>query len=166
VSAPAAPSLRRRIAELRALVDEVAAPGWERSPVWWALLGGDALAEPHGRPGAYLVSDAGPDADTFIAVPGPAPDDAAGRIGWAISSAHAAVRALLARDGSLPAQPLTGDRSILKPSSPATDAPAIAGALCWGKMIAFAGQTRLQAGQPLRQLSGCSTRMFSAPSTP
>jgi hypothetical protein len=100
-------TLRQRIGELRALVDEVAAPGWQRSPVWWALLGGVALAEPHGRPGAYLVSDAGPTADTFIGVPGPAPDDAAGRIGWAIASAHAAVRALLARDGSLPEQPLT-----------------------------------------------------------
>lgn len=101
-------TLRTRLAELRALVDEVAAPGWERSPVWWALLGGVALAEPHGRPGApYLVSDAEPNADTFMGVPGPAPDDAAGRIGWAITSAHAAVRALIARDGSLPEQPLT-----------------------------------------------------------
>lgn len=100
-------TLRARIDELRALVDEVAPPGWTASPVWWALVGGVALAEPHGRPGDYLISDAEPRADTYMGVPGPAPDDAAGRIGWAIASAHAAVRAVLARDGSLPSQPLT-----------------------------------------------------------
>jgi hypothetical protein len=43
---------------------------------------------------------------------------------------------------------------------------AMVGVLCWGKMIAFSGQTRLHAGQPLRQLSGCSTRIVSALSTP
>ena len=101
------PGLRARIRELTELVDEVAPPGWTSSPVWWGLVGAVALVEPYGRPGAYLVSDAEPRADTFMGVPGPAPDDAAGRIGWAIAAAHAAVRAVLARDGSLPEQPLT-----------------------------------------------------------
>ncbi len=99
--------LGARVRELTALVDEVAPPGWTASPVWWALVGAVALTEPYGRPGAYVVSDAEPRADTFMGVPGPAPDDAAGRIGWAIAAAHAAVRAVLARDGTLPDQPLT-----------------------------------------------------------
>src|SRR6185295_6758782 len=51
-------------------------------------------------------SNAEPRADTFIGVPGPAPDDAAGRIGWAIAGAHALVRSVIARDGTLPEQPL------------------------------------------------------------
>ena len=99
--------IQARLAGLVELVDEVAQPGWKSSPVWWALLGAVAVAEPYARPGAYLVSDAEPSADTFIGVPGPAPDDAAGRIGWAIAHAHAAVRAVLERDGTLPGQPLT-----------------------------------------------------------
>jgi hypothetical protein len=101
------PRLRDRVRELRALVDEVAPPGWTTSPVWWALIGAVAAVEPFGRPGAYVVSNAEPRADTFMGVPGPGPDDAAGRIGWAIAAAHAAVRAVLARDGTLPDQPLT-----------------------------------------------------------
>ncbi|MCL4224644.1 MAG: hypothetical protein KJZ91_09310 [Myxococcales bacterium] len=102
-----APALSARVASLRALIDEIAAPGWTRRPLWWALLGGVAVAEPFGRPGAYVVSDAEPRADTCMAVPGAAAVDAAGRVGWAIAAAHAAVRAVLARDGSLPDQPLT-----------------------------------------------------------
>ena len=98
---------RERVRELAGLVDEVAPPGWKRSPVWWALVGTVAAAEPYGRRSAYVVSNAEPRADTFMGVPGPAPDDAAGRVGWAIAAAHAAVRAVLARDGTLPDQPLT-----------------------------------------------------------
>ena len=45
-------------------------------------------------------------------------------------------------------------------------APAIAGVLYSGKMIACSGQTRLHAGQPFLQLSCDSTRMRSSLSTP
>ena len=62
--------------------------------------------------------------------------------------------------------PNSSDRSIFKPPAFSTSLPAIPGVLCCGKMIAFPGQTRLHAGHPLRQLSGCSTRIVSARSTP
>ncbi len=95
-------------AELGHLIDEVAPAGWRRRPPWWALYGAVSLAERLGRGApAYLSSDAEPRADTMMGVPGPAaPDDAAGRIGWAIAAAHAVVRAVIARDGTLPDQPL------------------------------------------------------------
>ena len=57
------------------------------------------------------------------------------------------------------------ERSIFR-LLPSSTEPAIAGVLCCGKMIAFSGQTRLQAGHPFRQLSGCSTRMESIRSIP
>lgn len=95
--------------ELGALIDEIAPAGWRRSPAWWALYAAVTMAERLGRRRtAYLASDAEPRADTLMGVPGPAAaDDAAGRIGWAIAAAHALVRAVIARDGTLPEQPLT-----------------------------------------------------------
>ena len=56
--------------------------------------------------------------------------------------------------------PNSSDRSIFM-LPPTSALPAMVGVLCCGKMIAFSGQTRLQAGQPCRQLSGCSTRIVS-----
>lgn len=58
------------------------------------------------------------------------------------------------------------DRSIFNPPAAPSGLPAMAAVLCCGKMMAFSGQTRLHAGHPLRQLSGCSTRIVSAPPTP
>jgi hypothetical protein len=56
--------------ELAALVDEFAPDGWRGDPAWWALLAAAAIAEPWGRGAApYLVSDAEPGADTFMAAP-------------------------------------------------------------------------------------------------
>ena len=52
------------------------------------------------------------------------------------------------------------------PLTAPTGAPAIAGVLYSGNMIACSGQTRLQAGQPFLQLSWLSTTIRSAPSTP
>ena len=58
----------------------------------------------------------------------------------------------------LTSPPKSRERSILSPLMAPTGAPAMAAALYSGNMIACSGQTRLHAGQPLRQLSGCSTR--------
>lgn len=62
--------------------------------------------------------------------------------------------------------PNSFDKSILRPLTAPTGAPAIAGVLYSGNMIACSGQTRLQAGQPFLQLSWLSTTIRSAPSTP
>jgi len=70
-------------------------------PRWWLLAGGAAL--PWARAGAYVISDAEPASDTFIAHPSPAPTDP---IGDAIARAHAARAAIRAFDGELPDQPL------------------------------------------------------------
>ena len=82
--------------ELREVADLAAI-----DPRWWLLAGGAAL--PWGRAGAYVISDAEPASDTFIAHPAPAPSDP---IGDAIARAHGARAAILALDGELPDQPL------------------------------------------------------------
>jgi hypothetical protein len=111
--ASAEPGIFTRLAELRALLDEVAAVDW-RNPLWWALTASAAAAL--GRPpqAGYLASDAEPRADTFMGWPVPAPGTAADAIADAIVRAHAAARALADLDGELPDQPLavtlaTGD---------------------------------------------------------
>lgn len=100
-----------RVRALHDLVDELAPPGWRRDPAWWGLLGAVAVLEPRGRRAgpAYLVSNAEPSHDTFMAaeVPGPGAADAAPAwIAWAVTAAHAAVCAIDALDGTLPGQPL------------------------------------------------------------
>jgi len=82
--------------ELREVADLAAI-----DPRWWLLAGGAAL--PWARAGAYVISDAEPASDTFIAHPAPAPRDP---IGDAIARAHAARAAIRALDGELPDQPL------------------------------------------------------------
>lgn len=98
----------RRAAELRALVDEVAPTRWRHDPAWWGIIGAAALLEPRGRRAgaAYLVSNAEPSHDTFMALARPGPSTRAAWIAWAVSMAHAAVRAIAALDGTLPGQPL------------------------------------------------------------
>ncbi|HTJ42451.1 MAG TPA: hypothetical protein VL463_10180 [Kofleriaceae bacterium] len=96
----------RRGAELARLLGEVADVDW-RNPLWWALVGSAAAAEPLGASAdAYLSSDAEPSADTFMAFPSPPARDAAAAIADAIALARAAVVALRAIDGELPEQPL------------------------------------------------------------
>ncbi len=68
--------------------------------------------------------------------------------------------------GSASAAPNSLDRSILKSPAPSPSAPAMAGVLWPGNTIAFAGQTRLHAGQPFLQLSCCSTSTSPPSSTP
>ena len=82
--------------ELREVADLAAI-----DPRWWLLACGAAL--PWARAGAYVISDAEPASDTFIAHPAAPPTDP---IGDAISRAHAARAAILALDGELPDQPL------------------------------------------------------------
>ncbi|HEY6033735.1 MAG TPA: hypothetical protein VIV58_05730, partial [Kofleriaceae bacterium] len=91
--------------ELREVADLAAI-----DPRWWLLAGGAAL--PWARAGAYVISDAEPASDTFIAHPAPAPRDP---IGDAIARAHAARAAIRALDGELPDQPLavTLRRSVI-----------------------------------------------------
>jgi hypothetical protein len=101
--------LFRRGAELARLLDEVADVDW-RNPLWWALVGSAAAAEPRGAGVAdYLASDGEPSADTFMAFPAAAPAAAPGlasAIAEAVVAAHAAAAALGALDGELPEQPL------------------------------------------------------------
>src|SRR6476646_370861 len=96
----------RRGAELARLLDEVADVDW-RNPLWWALVGSAAAAEPlAGAASVYLASDGEPSADTFMAFPHPRTDRAAGAIAEAIALAHAAAAAIARLDGELPEQPL------------------------------------------------------------
>src|SRR5262245_40546140 len=101
--------LFRRGAELARLLDEVADVDW-RNPLWWALVGSAAAAEPRGASAdVYLASDGEPSADTFMAFPTPgaggdARGGAAAAIAEAIVAAHAAAHALVALDGELPEQ--------------------------------------------------------------
>lgn len=97
-----------RARSLAAQVDAFAPPGWRRDPAWWFMIGATAALEPRGRrhAGAYLASDAGPAADTFMGLAGPGPRSAAAWIAWAIAAAHAAVDAIARLDGTLPEQPL------------------------------------------------------------
>jgi hypothetical protein len=97
-----------RIAELRALVDEVAPVSWS-DPRWWALVSTIAAAETRRGEGAYLLSDAGPATDTFMAWPAPRPVDP---IAEAIALARAARAAVAALDGTLVDQPLAGTIAI------------------------------------------------------
>jgi hypothetical protein len=99
----------KRLRELRALVDEVAAVDW-RDPAWWAVIGGAAFVETVlGRRGGdvpYLLSDAEPNTDTFIGWAAPAPRTLAAAIADAVADAAAAADALDELDGTLPGQPL------------------------------------------------------------
>jgi hypothetical protein len=97
-----------RIGELRALVDEVAPASWA-DPRWWALVSTIAAAETRRADGAYLLSDAGPATDTFMAWPAPRPRDP---IGEAIALARAARTAIAELDGALIDQPLAGTIAI------------------------------------------------------
>lgn len=97
-----------RARELAALVDEFAPPAWRRDPAWWALLAAAAVAEPRGRrgPAPYLISDARPDADTYMAAIVAPLRDPSAWVAWAVAAAHAAVDAVARLDGTLPDQPL------------------------------------------------------------
>jgi hypothetical protein len=104
------PSYLGRVAELRHLVDEVGAVSWS-DPRWWALVSAIAATEARDSSAAYLLSDADPDADTFMAWPAPRPP--AGRaIAEAIGLARAARAAIRELDGELPGQPLAGTVSV------------------------------------------------------
>jgi len=101
--APAA-SYLRRIGGLRDLVDEVAPASWS-DPRWWALVSAVAAVETRTGPAAYLLSDAGPATDTFMAWHAPAPADP---VREAIALARAARAAIADLDGALVDQPLAG----------------------------------------------------------
>ncbi|MEO9184847.1 MAG: hypothetical protein ABI467_15230 [Kofleriaceae bacterium] len=100
-------------------------------PRWWLLAGGAAL--PWARAGAYVISDAEPASDTFIAYPAVVPADP---IADAIARAHAARAALRDLDGQLPEQPLAvtirrlAIGAFVEPSPLELAAFAI-GARCW-----------------------------------
>jgi hypothetical protein len=98
---------RDRVAALRALIDEVAPVAWS-DPRWWVLVATAAAAETRRAPPAYLLSDAGADADTLMAWPAPAPRGPAAAIAEAIALARAASSAVGELDGTLEDQPLAG----------------------------------------------------------
>jgi hypothetical protein len=112
--------------ELREVADLAAI-----DPRWWLLAGGAAL--PWARAGAYVISDAEPASDTFIALPARPPADP---IGDAIARAHAARDAIRLLDGQLPDQPLAvtlrrlAIGAFVEPSSLEHAAFAI-GDRCW-----------------------------------
>lgn len=81
--------------ELSALADVPAS--------WWLVAGGAAAVEPMRPRTQYVISDAAPAADTFMASRTPLPDDP---IRDAIARAYAARAALRTLDGKLPEQPL------------------------------------------------------------
>lgn len=70
---------------------------------WWLVAGGAAAVEPMRPRAQYVISDAAPAADTFMATRSAAPDDP---IRDAIARAYAARAAIRALDGKLPDQPL------------------------------------------------------------
>lgn len=107
-ASPPPPTWLARFAELRGLVDEVAPAAWS-DPRWWALVATIATTETRRAAATYLLSDAGPAGDTFMAWPAPRPVDP---IGEAIGLARAARDAVAGLDGALIDQPLAGAIAI------------------------------------------------------
>jgi hypothetical protein len=99
-----------RLGGLRGLVDEIAPASWS-DPRWWALVSTVAAVETLPPRSAYLLSDASPGTDTFMAWPAPRPRDH-DPIGEAIALARAAATAIGGLDGALIDQPLAGAIAI------------------------------------------------------
>src|SRR5688572_31057928 len=93
-----------RLGGLRGLVDEIAPASWS-DPRWWALVSTVAAVETLPPRSAYLLSDASPGTDTFMAWPAPRPRDP---IAEAIALGRAAAAAIGGLDGALIDQPLAG----------------------------------------------------------
>jgi len=89
----------RRVADLHGELAAVA----DADPRWWLLAGGAAAAETWPSRASYVISDAEPDADTFIGYRAPRPRDP---LAHALARARAARTAIRALDGELPDQPL------------------------------------------------------------
>lgn len=98
---------RRSAPRLWQLYDQLAEIADPRDPRGWILTSLAALGDSlPARPIPYLISDATPRQDTFMAREAPPPVDRASAIVEAVLSAYAARRALRALDGELPEQPL------------------------------------------------------------
>jgi len=96
------------VRELREVLDELAEIDWHH-PAWWALVAGTAALErlppPRDPERAYVTSNGGPRADTFMARAAPS-RSLAELIATGLSRARAAARALVELDGRYPQQPL------------------------------------------------------------
>ncbi|MEZ4400211.1 MAG: hypothetical protein R3B06_09340 [Kofleriaceae bacterium] len=101
--------------ELAGLVDEFAPAAWRRDPAWWAIIATAAAVEPWAAKldAPYLASNAEPATDTFMAAETVAPASCGAWCAWAVTAAHAAVRAVVELDGTLPGQPLAVTVSVV-----------------------------------------------------
>jgi len=115
-----------RVAELRALIEELAAVDW-RDPAWWGLLAvtalGETLADLGGaQPARDLIHGGGPDDDTFMGWPAPPSRGLAEAIADAVLGAAAAVTAIAEVGPMLDDQPLdvevVGSGGRLSPVDP------------------------------------------------
>jgi hypothetical protein len=128
------PSFLGRIETLRALVDEVAPAAW-LDPRWWALVSAVAAIETRPSASAYLVNDAGPRGDTFMAWAAPRPRDV---VAEAVALARAARAALADLDGALVDQPLAGTIAIGHGGARMTPVALDAVAIAAGDRVALA----------------------------